>query len=90
MQLAGIVFQACSIDHSDISPFRINDLRAVRDQIAQNLSSRTFNLTPALMKILASHIPNAELLVVPNAGHSVYWEEPELFNGTVLNFIRKH
>jgi hypothetical protein len=21
-------FQACSIDHSDISPFRINDLRA--------------------------------------------------------------
>jgi len=45
---------------------------------------------PALMKILASHIPNAEFVVVPNAGHSVYWEEPELFNGTVLDFIRKH
>jgi len=45
---------------------------------------------PALMKILASHIPNAEFLVVPNAGHSVYWEEPELFNRTVLEFIRKH
>ena len=27
MQLAGIVFQACSFNHSDISPFRINDLR---------------------------------------------------------------
>jgi len=27
---------------------------------------------------------------VPNAGHSVYWEEPELFNRTVLDFIRKH
>jgi len=45
---------------------------------------------PALMKILASHIPNAEFFVVPNAGHSVYWEEPELFNRTVLEFIRKH
>ena len=45
---------------------------------------------PALMKILASHIPNAEFLVVPNAGHSVYWEEPDLFNRTVLGFIRKH
>ena len=45
---------------------------------------------PALMKIQASHIPNAEFLVVPNAGHSVYWEEPELFNGTVLAFIRKY
>jgi pimeloyl-ACP methyl ester carboxylesterase len=45
---------------------------------------------PALMKILASHIANAEFVVVPNAGHSVYWEEPELFNRTVLDFIRKH
>ena len=26
------VFQACSIDHSDISPFRINDLRSRVDQ----------------------------------------------------------
>ena len=30
MQLTGIVFQACSFNHSDISPFRINDLRAPR------------------------------------------------------------
>jgi len=29
MQLAGVVFQACSFNHSDISPFRINALRAV-------------------------------------------------------------
>src|SRR6185295_9307375 len=36
MQLAGIVFQACSIDHSDISPFRINDLRTVWNSVAQN------------------------------------------------------
>jgi pimeloyl-ACP methyl ester carboxylesterase len=45
---------------------------------------------PALMKLLASRIKGAEFLVVPNAGHSVYWEEPELFNRTVLDFIRKH
>ena len=45
---------------------------------------------PTLMKILASHISNAEFVVVPNAGHSVYWEEPETFNRTVLDFMRKH
>ena len=28
VSVAGFVFQACSIDHSDISPFRINKLRA--------------------------------------------------------------
>jgi len=27
--VAGLDFQACSIDQSDISPFKINDLRAV-------------------------------------------------------------
>ena len=37
MLLARFVFQACSIDHSDISPFRINDLRAAWNRIAQNL-----------------------------------------------------
>jgi hypothetical protein len=37
--LAETVFQACSIDHCDISPFRINDLRAVRNSVAQNLPS---------------------------------------------------
>ena len=45
---------------------------------------------PALMQILASHIPKAELVVVPNAGHSVYWEEPALFNRAVIDFMRKH
>ena len=45
---------------------------------------------PPLMKLLASRIRDAEFLVVPNAGHSVYWEEPELFNRSVLAFIGKH
>jgi pimeloyl-ACP methyl ester carboxylesterase len=45
---------------------------------------------PALMKLFAARIRNSEFIVVPNAGHSVYWEEPDLFNRSVLEFIRKH
>jgi pimeloyl-ACP methyl ester carboxylesterase len=45
---------------------------------------------PALMRLLASRIKGADFLVVPNAGHSVYWEEPDVFNHSVLDFIRKH
>jgi hypothetical protein len=30
--LTRVAFQACSIDHSDISPFRINNLRTRNDQ----------------------------------------------------------
>jgi pimeloyl-ACP methyl ester carboxylesterase len=45
---------------------------------------------PPLMKLLAARIKDAELIVVPNAGHSTYWEEPGLFNRAVLDFIRRH
>jgi pimeloyl-ACP methyl ester carboxylesterase len=45
---------------------------------------------PPLMKLLASRIRNAEYLVVPNAGHSVFWEAPDVFNRAVLDFARKH
>jgi hypothetical protein len=38
---SGINFQACSFNHSDISPFRINELQSVRNSVAQNLPSRT-------------------------------------------------
>jgi pimeloyl-ACP methyl ester carboxylesterase len=45
---------------------------------------------PPLMRLFASRIKDAEFLVVPNAGHSAYWEEPEVFNRATLEFIRKH
>jgi pimeloyl-ACP methyl ester carboxylesterase len=45
---------------------------------------------PSVARLIAAKIPNAELVVAPEAGHSVYWEEPELFNRAVLSFIAKH
>lgn len=45
---------------------------------------------PAMTRMLARHLPNSELLVVPEAGHSIYWERPNLFNSAVLDFIGRH
>jgi pimeloyl-ACP methyl ester carboxylesterase len=45
---------------------------------------------PAMTRMLARHIPNSELVAVPEAGHSVYWERPDVFNGAVLDFIGRH
>src|SRR5262245_46428379 len=42
-------FQACSIDHSDISPFRINELRTALNSVAQNPPSRTSDLACRMM-----------------------------------------
>jgi pimeloyl-ACP methyl ester carboxylesterase len=45
---------------------------------------------PSIARMIAAKIPNAELVVAPEAGHSVYWEEPEIFNRAVLAFVAKH
>jgi pimeloyl-ACP methyl ester carboxylesterase len=45
---------------------------------------------PPLMRLFAARIKAAEFVVVPNAGHSTYWEEPDAFNRAVLDFVRKH
>lgn len=45
---------------------------------------------PSISRVLQSKIPNSELVVAPESGHSVYWEQPEIFNKAVLDFIGKH
>jgi len=45
---------------------------------------------PAVLRLFAARIKNSESVVVPEAGHSTYWEQPEIFNRTVLEFIGKH
>ena len=45
---------------------------------------------PAVLRLFAARIKNSASIVVPEAGHSVYWEQPEIFNRTVLDFIQKH
>jgi pimeloyl-ACP methyl ester carboxylesterase len=45
---------------------------------------------PPLLRLFAARIKGAESVVVPEAGHSSYWEQPEVFNRTILDFIRKH
>lgn len=45
---------------------------------------------PPIQQSFASHIKGAESVVVPEAGHSAYWEQPEVFNKAVINFIARH
>jgi pimeloyl-ACP methyl ester carboxylesterase len=45
---------------------------------------------PPILRLFAARIKGAQSVVVPEAGHSTYWEQPEVFNRAVLEFIRKH
>jgi pimeloyl-ACP methyl ester carboxylesterase len=42
---------------------------------------------PSMMRAWAAHLKNYEFATVPESGHSVAWEQPELFNEKVLAFI---
>jgi len=45
---------------------------------------------PPLLRMFESRIKGSESFIIPEAGHSGYWEKPELFNRVVLEFLRKH
>ena len=45
---------------------------------------------PAALQLFAGRIPGAASVVVPDVGHSAFWEAPEAFNQAVIAFIRRH
>jgi pimeloyl-ACP methyl ester carboxylesterase len=45
---------------------------------------------PWVMRRQLAHIPHAEFIILPEASHSINWEQPEAFNRHVLEFIRKY
>ncbi len=45
---------------------------------------------PALMRIWAAHMKNHEWAVVPDVGHAIAWEQPDVFNEKVLEFVKRH
>lgn len=66
--------------------------------LLESISVPTFLLTgdadlytpPAVLRLFAARIKGSQSLIVPEVGHSTYWETPDVFNQKVLEFIRKH
>jgi pimeloyl-ACP methyl ester carboxylesterase len=42
------------------------------------------------VRLWAKHLNSHDWVLIPEAGHSVAWEQPEAFNQAVLAFLRKH
>jgi pimeloyl-ACP methyl ester carboxylesterase len=45
---------------------------------------------PPVLRLFAARIRHCESTILPECGHSAFWEQAELFNRTVLEFIKKH
>jgi pimeloyl-ACP methyl ester carboxylesterase len=44
---------------------------------------------PPVLQLFAQRLPDVRTVVIDGAGHSAYWEQPEVFNRAVLDFIRR-
>lgn len=45
---------------------------------------------PAIMRMFGNHFPNHELRVIKEAGHNPYWEQPEAFNASILEWAGRN
>lgn len=47
-------------------------------------------MPPSVLRMLEKRIRGSKAAVIPECGHSAYWEQPALFNKTVLDFIKQY
>jgi pimeloyl-ACP methyl ester carboxylesterase len=45
---------------------------------------------PPILRLQASHLKHAEVMVIREAGHAPSWEQPEAFNAALLDFLGRH
>ncbi len=74
--------QRTTITYEKLATIRVPTLLMPGDQDLQT--------PPWVMRRQLTHIPSAQFIVLPEAAHSINWEQPEAFNRNVLEFIRKH
>ena len=44
---------------------------------------------PPVQRHFLRHLPRAEGVVIPESGHSAYWEQPDAFNAALLGFLSR-
>jgi pimeloyl-ACP methyl ester carboxylesterase len=88
------------LEHKAVTsnPFRQKAANVITEATLKRLPLPTLLITgeadlyspPALIRMVAAQIPNSEVVIVREAGHSSYWEQPEEFNRAVLDFLARH
>jgi pimeloyl-ACP methyl ester carboxylesterase len=88
------------LEHKAVTsnPFRQKPANEITEASLKRLAVPTLLITgeadlyspPGLIRMVAAQIPGSEVVFVPEAGHSSYWEQPEVFNRAVLDFLARH
>jgi pimeloyl-ACP methyl ester carboxylesterase len=65
-------------------------LKTIKPPVLVINGAADLSTPPSIGRMLVAEIPGSELVVAPESGHSVYWEQPDIFNRAVLEFLGKH
>src|SRR5262245_7702754 len=69
---------------NEITQARLKELKLPTLLIAGTADMST---PPSIARMIAAEMAGSRLVVIPEAGHSTYWEQPDIFNRAVLDFI---
>jgi len=69
---------------NEITQARLKELKLPTLLIA---GAADMSTPPSISRLIAAEIPNSRVALMPESGHSTYWEQPELFNRAVLDFV---
>ena len=62
-------------------------LESIRHPVFLATGDSDLYVPPSLLRMQASHLPGAEVHIIPESGHSPYWERPDLFNAALIKFL---
>jgi pimeloyl-ACP methyl ester carboxylesterase len=71
-------------------PLTFARLQTIRVPVMVIVGGADLLSPPALMRLLAAPIPQCEFVMMPEAGHAAFWEQPEIWNRLVLEFLSQH
>lgn len=73
---------------SDVpQPYSKADAEAVKVPTLFVVGANTPGLLPMVSRTLAAHVPGAQIVILPEAGHSMFRQQPAAFCNEVLGFL---
>jgi len=81
---------SATVTSVDVVPLTWSQLETLKVPVLLITGDADLYIPPPVLRLFADHIKQAEVAVIKESGHSAYWENPDIFNRTVMAFISKH
>ena len=82
--------QPGAADHALRTPNTLEKVAAIAMPVLVVAGDVDLTTPSGAMRLWARSLKHYDWLLVPEAGHALPWEQPDVFNAAVIDFLRKH